>query len=244
MHVNSRVPKPVFRQISNAIRRDIQTGALSPGDAIPSEREYAKKLGVSRMTVRSAINELVREGWLLRHPGRSTVVSPVKLTKSATGFMSFSEDMRSRGMKASSRVLHCREEVADATIAAQLGLSAGAQVIFIKRVRLANGEPMALERAYLPQARFADIVKHDLTRQSLYEVMEREFACRPTHADETIEAVRLDVSDARLLGVPKGSPALLACRITRDECGEIIEAVKTLYRGDRYRMVFTRHRQS
>lgn len=107
-----------------------------------------------------------------------------------------------------------------------------------------NGEPMALERAHLPHARFAGIVTHDPARQSLYAVMEREFACQPVHADETIEAVRLNASGARLLGVPKGSPALLACRVTRDERGEIIEAVKTLYRGDRYRMVFTRYRRS
>lgn len=244
MRVNHHDPKPVFRQISDAIRRDIQTGALSAGDAIPSEREYAEKLGVSRMTVRSAINELAQEGLLLRHPGRSTVVSPVKINKSALGFMSFTEDMQSRGMKASSRVLQSREEVADASVAAQLGLSAGARVIFIERVRLANGEPMALERVHLPQIRFGGIAKHDLARQSLYQVMEREFGSRPTHADETIEAVHLNATDARLLGVAKGSPALLACRVTRDERGEIIEAVKTLYRGDRYRMVFTRHRQS
>lgn len=244
MRINHRDSTPVFRQISDAIRQDIQTGALSAGEAIPSEREYAGKLGVSRMTVRSAINELAKEGWLLRSRGRNTIVSPVKINKNALGFMSFTEDMQSRGMQASSKVLRSDEEVADAAVAAQLGLAAGARVVFIERVRLASGAPMALERVHLPHARFGGIVKRDLARQSLYEVMEREFDSRPTRADETIEAIRLNATDARLLGVAKGSPALLACRVTRDERGEIIEAVKTLYRGDRYRMVFARHRQS
>lgn len=242
MRVNHRSPKPVFRQISDAIRHDIETGALGAGVALPSEREYSARLGVSRMTVRSAINELAKEGWLLRRHGRSTIVSSVKINKNALGFMSFTEDMQSRGMKASSKVLQCREEVADAAVAAQLGLPAGSRVIFIERVRLANGEPMALERVHLPQERFTGIVKSDLAKQSLYQVMEREFDSRPARADETIEAVQLDATDARLLGVRRSSPALLACRVTRDERGEIIEAVKTLYRGDRYRMVFVRHR--
>jgi GntR family transcriptional regulator len=115
-------------------------------------------------------------------------------------------------------------------------------VVFVERVRLADGEPMAIERVYLPHDRFGGLLGQDLAQHSLYDLLEREFDCRPSLADESVEAVLLNAGDARLLGVPRNSPALLARRLTRDERGAPIESVHTLYRGDRYRMVFTRKR--
>ena len=242
MRINPRASKPIFKQISDALRHDIAMGVLKHDDALPSERDYAEKLKVSRMTVRAAINELVQEGLLIRQPGRATVVANGKINKNAVGFMSFSEDMKSRGMSASSRLLNCREETADAAVAAQLGLSAGARVILIERVRFANSEPMAIESAYLPHQRFAGLMKYDLTQHSLYDLMEQHFGARPKLADETIEAVQLTTAEAKLLAVRPASPALLARRVTRDTEGKVIEVAKAIYRGDRYRMVFVRQR--
>ncbi len=242
MRINPKDPKPIFKQISDALRHDIGAGVLKPDDAVPSEREYAETLKVSRMTVRAAINELVQEGLLIRKPGRATTVANGKINKNAVGFMSFSEDMKSRGMKASSKLLSCREEVADAAVAAQLGLPTGARVILIERVRFANSEPMAIESAYLPHQRFAGLTDFDLGQHSLYDVMEQQFGARPKLADETIEAVQLSTAEARLLAVRPASPALLARRVTRDTEGKVIEVAKAIYRGDRYRMVFVRQR--
>jgi GntR family transcriptional regulator len=245
MQINPKAPKPIFKQISDAIRRDIASEVLKHDDAVPSERYYAETLGVSRMTVRAAINELVQEGLLVRSPGRATMVARVangKINKNAVRFMSFSEDMKARGMKASSRLLSCKEEVADAAVAAQLGLTTGARVIVIERVRLANNEPMALESAYLPHQRFAGLTQFDLNQHSLYDLMEQKFGARPKLADETIEAVALSNAEAKLLGVRPASPALLARRVTRDTEGKVIEVAKAIYRGDRYRMVFVRER--
>jgi GntR family transcriptional regulator len=156
--------------------------------------------------------------------------------------MSFTEDMRTRGLTATSRVLRCSPETADATVAAQLDLPIGARVVFLERVRLADGEPMAIERVYLPYDRFGGLLGQDLAQRSLYDLLEQEFDCRPSLADETVEAILLNAADARLLGVPRNSPALMARRITRDDRGAAVESVQTLYRGDRYRMVFTRKR--
>lgn len=242
MRINVHDPRPIFKQISDDIRQDITQGALTTGDAIPSEREYAERLKVSRMTVRAAINELVQEGLLLRRPGRATTVANGKINKNAVGFMSFTEDMQSRGMKAASRILNFREETADAAVAAQLGLHTGARVFVIERVRLANDEPMAVESSYLPHGRFVGLAKFDLSKHSLYQLMQQEFHTRPKTADETIEAVQVTTAEAKLLGVRSGSPALLARRVTRDEEGHVIEVAKAIYRGDRYRMVFMRQR--
>lgn len=243
MRINRRNPKPIFGQIGDALREQIEAGALNPGDAIPSERELAERLKVSRMTVRAAIDRLVQDGLLHRQRGRSTVVSGVKINR-GVGFMSFSEDMRARGLTPRSEVRRLTAEVATASIAAQLGLPAGARVIYLERLRYADDEPVALERVYVPYDRFSALLNQEaeLARRSLYEILEEEFDSRPTFADETVEAVTLDPADAKLFAAPRHSPALFAQRVTRDERGEPIETVQTLYRADRYRMSFVRKR--
>jgi GntR family transcriptional regulator len=242
MRVIAGDSRPIFRQISDSLRQQIRGGALRAGDAIPSERAYAEQLQVSRMTVRAAIDELVREGLLVRRPGSATVVAPDPIVKNAEGFLSFTEDMRMRGMRASSHLLSADTEIADAAVLGQLGLRAGARVIIIVRLRLADGDPMAIERVHLPQHRFPDLLSHDIEKHSLYELMSQAYSVRPHTCDETIEAIVLSLEDAAALRVPADSPALLARRVTRDVDGNVIEVVKTIYRGDRYRMVFARRR--
>lgn len=244
MRVNRRAETPIFKQIASQLRQRIQRGGLRFGDVMPGERELAQSLDVSRMTLRAAIDELVDEGLLVRQRGRGTVVSHVRINKQAQvmGFMSFSEEMRARGLEPSSRVLAFKSEIADAGVAAQLDLPLGAQVILLKRVRLANGDPMALERCYVPYERFGRLLQFDLSARSLYEILEREFDTRPTMCQETVEAVALDAPEAHDLSVKRGAPALLVTRVTRDARGALIEAEQTLYRADRYRMVFLRQR--
>jgi GntR family transcriptional regulator len=244
MHVNRRAEMPIFRQIAQQLRTQIESGGLHFGDVIPGERELAESLNVSRMTLRAAIDDLVDEGLLVRQRGRGTVVSNLRINKQAqvAGFMSFSEEMRARGLEPSSRILAFKSEIADAAVAAQLDLPLGAQVILLKRVRMANGEPMALERCYVPFERFSRLLQFDLSARSLYEILEREFDTRPTLCQETVEAIALDAPEARDLGVKRGAPALLVTRVTRDARGALIEAEQTVYRSDRYRMVFLRQR--
>lgn len=244
MRVNRRAGTPIFKQIAEQLRAQIQNGGLHFGDVIPGERELAEALNVSRMTLRAAIDDLVDEGLLVRQRGRGTVVSNLRINKQAqvVGFMSFSEEMRARGLEPSSRILTFKSEIADAAVSAQLDLPLGAQVILLKRVRLANGEPMALERCYVPFEPFRRLLKFDLSARSLYDILEQEFDTRPTLCEETVEAVALDTPEARDLSVKRGDPALLVTRVTRDARGALIEAEQTLYRSDRYRMVFLRQR--
>lgn len=244
LRVNRRSETPIFKQIAAQLRLEIEQGKLHLGDVIPGERELAESLHVSRMTLRAAVDELVDEGLLMRQRGRGTIVAHVRINKQAQviGFMSFTEEMRARGLTPSSRILAFKSEIADAAVSAQLDLPVGAQVILLKRVRLANGEPMALERCYLPHERFSRLLQFDLSARSLYDVLEREFDTRPTRCEETVEAIELDGPEARALGCKRGAPALLVTRVTRDARGILIEAEQTLYRADRYRMVFVRER--
>ncbi len=235
---------PIFKQISAGLRRQIESGNLRQGDVIPSENALSASLKVSRMTVRAALDELAQQGLVTRQQGRGTVVARAPFTRTANviGFMSFSEEMRARGLAPASQVLEFTDKLADSAIAAQLGLSPGAHVIYLERIRLANGEPMALERCHLPYARFSGLIEHDLSRESLYDIMEREYNTRPATCEETVEAMLLDARDAQVLGVKRGTPALRIQRITRDTRGNLIEAEQSTFRSDRYRMVFIRQR--
>lgn len=244
MEISRTNPKPIFSQIVDTIRQQIKLGELMPGDPIPSERELAEQLQVSRMTVRAAMDQLVQEGFLLRERGRKTIVADTRVNRDSS-FTSFSEDMRARGLNPHSEVRQLGSEVAEASIAAQLGLTAGERVIYLERLRFANQEPVAIERVYLPYQRFAGLLnkQEELAHGSLYKIIEDNFDTRPTFANETVEAVLLTSADARLFGLDGCAAALLAQRVTRDERGEPIETVHTLYRADRYRMSFVRKRK-
>ena len=241
MPVRQRDHTPIFVRIGDTIRAQIEQGDLQVGDVLPSERDYAARLQVSRMTVRAALERLVNEGLLVRRHGHGTIVASAKITR-PLGFVSFSQDIRRRGGRPGSQVVRCMAEVADSAVAAQLDLPVGARVILLERVRMADGEPLAVERAHLPFDRFPGLLHVDWASESLYTVLERDFGCCPAVADETVEAVLVNAADARLLAVPRHSPALYARRITRDDRGTPIESTDSLYRGDRYRMVLTRHR--
>lgn len=244
LHLSRHASEPIFKQIAEHLRAQIASGQMRYGEVIPPERELSESLKVSRMTLRAAIDELAREGLLVRQRRRGTVVSSMRVRRSATieGFMSFSEEMRLRGLTPSSRVLAFRDQIADSSIAAQLGLPIGAHVIDLTRVRLANGEPMAVERCHLPYDRFGRIMRFDLAAESLYDILAREFGTRPSACEETIEAIKLESADAEALGVAASDPALMVRRVTRDERGSVIEVERTIFRADRYRMVFYRHR--
>ena len=232
-------------QISDALRRRIESGELPAQSAIPSERELAQELGVSRMTVRAAIDELVDEGLLIRRHGRKTIVadeSRADKINRAAGFSSFSEEMRLRGWQPRSQVCQATTILADVAIAAQLNVPIGARVILIERLRFADDEPLAHEFVHLAHGRFPGLLALDLANSSLYDQLESKFGVRPVYAEESVEAVLMSPQEAALFGLEPGAPALLTRRITRDEDENIIEAATTLYRGDRYRMVLARRR--
>ncbi|MFO7633112.1 MAG: GntR family transcriptional regulator [Caldilinea sp.] len=228
-------------QIADQLRKRIETGDLKADSTLPPERVLAESLGVSRMTVRVAIDQLADEGLLVRRPNRRTLVAGDKISRSAS-FMSFSEEMRTRGWRPHSVIRQVTATVADVSVAAQLNLEVGAKVIYLERLRFADDEPLALERVYLPYVRFASLLGRDLTSQSLYAVMEEELGVRPSISEESVEAVLLSTEEAGIFGIAGGVPALLTRRITRDDKGQVIEAATSLYRGDRYRMALVRRR--
>ena len=207
--------------------------ALPAGAALPSERDLAERYGVARMTVRTEIDRLVTEGHVYRIHGRGTFVAEPRVTQ-ATTLTSFSEDMRERGLNPGSRVLAADVVVPSAELAAQLELPTGAKAVRIHRVRTADGEPMAVEEAFLPAARFDGLEKALLEDGSLFELLRSNWGVDLAVAEQRVVAVAADELKASLLRVEAGAPCLLFRTKVRDDDDRPVYVASSLFRGDRY----------
>ena len=210
--------------------------SLNVGDSIPSERQLAGDLGVSRLTVRAALDELVREGYLLRRRGAGTFVAEPKVAK-GMGISSFSEDMRERGLTPASRTLELQVVPAGARLGRILHVSPAEPVIVAKRLRLADGEPMAIELLHVRESLLPGLSAVDLEEDSFYDLLARRYGIEIVGGEQTVEPTVTDEEESDTLGVPLHSPALLFERVTRSPSGEIVEFTVSIYRGDRYRIV-------
>jgi GntR family transcriptional regulator len=207
--------------------------SLEPDEMVPSERALAERYDVARMTVRQGLDRLESKGLIYRVQGRGTFVAKPKITQSEA-LTSFTEDMRARGMEPGSTVLSQEIAAAHEIPARELGIDPGTPVVVIERIRTADGEPIAYERAYLPAERFAGLEDADLTDGSMYELLQKRWGVRLHDARQRVSAVTVDDAEAELLHIRAGGPAFLFQRTTHDSTGAVVEYVRSLYRGDRY----------
>jgi GntR family transcriptional regulator len=209
---------------------------LGVGDAIPSERQLGIDLGVSRLTVRAALDGLVREGYLVRRRGAGTFVAEPKVAK-GIDINSFSDDMRERGMVPASRTLDLRVIPAGARMGRILHVSPSESVVAVKRLRLADGEPMAIELLHVRQSLVPGMTATDLEQNSFYDLLASRYDLSIIGGSQTIEPTVTNEEESDALGVPLHSPALLFERVTRSSSGDVVEFTSSTYRGDRYRLV-------
>ena len=209
---------------------------LEVGEAIPSERQLSADLGVSRLTVRAALDDLAREGYLVRRRGAGTFVSEPKITQELT-MTSFTDDMRRRGMRPSSRTLELRVSPAGARLGRLLRVSPSEPVVIATRLRLADGESMAMETVHIRESRVPGLTARDLEQRSFYELLEERYGIEIVGGEQTIEPTVTDEDESEALGVPLHSPAFRFERLTHSAEGEIAEFVESVYRGDRYKLV-------
>jgi GntR family transcriptional regulator len=206
-----------------------------PGTGLASERELAQQLGVSRPTVRAALDDLTRDGFLVRQRGRGTFTGPHKVTQElAAGMASPPAD----GDWTSS-VVSFAVSPASPPIAARLELSPGDPVLRVTRVRLVDGEPIAIERLELPATVVPGLQASDMESGNFYHLLRDRFGIRVAEAVQSIEPSFTNPEQAELLDVPVYSPLLQIERTTRDSTGRIIEVTRSVYRGDRYRITST-----
>jgi len=206
------------------------------GQAIPAERQLATELGVSRLTLRAALDELVRDGYLERRHGSGTYVTEPKITQPLT-LTSFSDDMRRRGMTPGSRTLELTTTPAGARLAHRLDVSPEARLVRVKRLRLADSKPMAMEVLHVPEMLVPGLTRSDFEDHSFYELLRERYGITIVAGTQSIEPTVTNEEESEVLGVPLHTPAFLFERTTVSESGRTVEFVRSIYRGDRYRLV-------
>jgi GntR family transcriptional regulator len=230
-------PVPLYHQLKTALLRDIEAGRWRPGDRIPTEDALIERFGVSKITVRQALRDLVQLGYIRREQGRGTFVQGPPLEEGPRELKSFTSEMRSHGFLATSRVLEQTVVPAPGDVAEHLQIGESTRVFRLRRLRLADGEPMGMQTAFIPAGLVPGIERLAFTDASLYEILGSRYALFPVSARETHRAVAVAEDVALLLRAAPGSPALAAERLTLLADGKPMEFVQSIMRGDRYKIV-------
>lgn len=229
--------RSLYLQLADFLIDQIETGNLTPGDQLPTEREISKGIKVNRLTVRRAYQVLERKGLLSRIQGAGTFIAPPIIERQAAKLLSFKKGMEERGYSPGADVIQFKQVVASDSILNDLELNRGAFVYSIHRLRYLNMSPVLLERLFIPVQRFKHFSLHDLSQRGLYEIMKTEYGVRVIMARQSLEPVIATEYEARLLGIETGAPLMLEIRKALDEDGVPVEIGKDLYRGDRFRFI-------
>jgi len=228
-------PVPRYHQLKEILQQRIRSGEFQPDDQFPTEERLCQEYELSRGTVRRAINILADEGWLRREQGRGTFVTPPSLAPVFFRLADFAEDMKSRGLEPSTRVLRLRVVPASEEIAARLQIAPGEDVIESARLRLADGRPMAYEVRYLAHHLCPGLLDEDLAHESVHSLLIDKYNIPLLRACHTVEARALSEEEAHLLEVEPGSAGFFIDRVTYTTGDRPVTWYRTLYRGDEYR---------
>ena len=226
--------QPQYRQIEQALRERIST--LRPGERLPSDAELCAEFGVSRMTARNAMHRLAEDGLIAREPGRGSFVAEPPAHRRANRLMTFTQEMLRAGRVPSSRVLTRVIRPSTSAEAASLGIPARQPVVHLRRLRQADGEPIALESTVLIGACASAVMTADLAGGSLHETLGRAGIVL-RRGTGTISAAAATAADARLLGIRTGDPLLVERRVIVDGHGRRVESTESRYSADRYGLV-------
>jgi GntR family transcriptional regulator len=227
--------KPLYQIVVEDILNQVNSGQLGANQRIPSENELCQINSVGRNTIRRAISELVNDGVLRTVPGVGTFVVDSRLDKTAEYLFGFSQEMGFLGKKVTSKVLEAAIIPADPFLSRRLQIQLGAEVVFLNRVRLMDGEPTAIERSYIPHVLCPEILEYDFSVNSLYETLSTVYDKRPDHAEQVIEASLATPEVSELLGLAPPAVVFVFRRETRMASGSVVEYVDSELRADRFR---------
>lgn len=227
-------PVPRYHQLKEILRERIRSGEWKPGDLIPSERELSETYRISRMTARQAITDLVNEGVFYREQGRGTFVTRNKITQQLLRLTGFTEDISARGQHPSTKVLSAEMSPADEFTAERLRIAPGTLIFCLQRLRLADGEPLAIEFSQLNFKGCERLLEEDLEQQSLYRLLESKYGLPLMEAEQELEAGLAGNEEAALLKISPGSSVLFTRRTTYTDRNQPIEYAKSVYCGNKY----------
>jgi len=225
----------LYYQIEAFLRRRIEAGEFAPGEQLPTEDELMEYFGVSRVTVRRALADLSDQGLLVRRAGKGTFVIGPKVNQGLNVLISFTEQIRTIGKTPSSRLLILDIRSASSEVQKALDLPVGSEVILMKRLRLADGEPIALEWIYLPYPLCAPVMAQDWTTLSAVAFLEQHFGCPMGFSDFVLEAKSANSEEAEMLGLSRGAPVLFVVNTDFMSNGQRACYGRSTYRADQYR---------
>jgi GntR family transcriptional regulator len=228
---------PLYAQVEATLATDIGEGRLMPGSQLAPEASLSERFGVSRPTVRQAIQRLIQRGMVEIRRGKGTFVAAPKLTQPLTALTSFVEDMLAAGRSPTARVVDKKVVLATAVVARQLDLREGDQVVRIRRVRLADGAPVSFDETYLPRAIGLKVMQDNLEAEPIFALLEGKYGILLVEAEYALEALAAKGTIARAIGVRPGSPLLLIERTSYAAKQRPVDYEKLYYRGDQIRFV-------
>jgi GntR family transcriptional regulator len=223
-----RSPKPLYRQLKDRLLRELEVGARQPHSQLPSEREWVKKLGVSRITVRQALMELVQQGHLYTVPGKGFFVGERKKAHELNAFLSFTAASESRGEIPSSKILEAKIVPASTAIAHDLGIGPGAEVVRLKRLRLTSDVPVMVQESLLPHARCPGLLDRDLTTLSLFATLQDNYHLNLVRAETTISARLADKTEKKALGLEDPGVVLVVDQLSFASDGLPVERTTSI----------------
>lgn len=231
--------QPLYDQIESNLSELIITGRLQTGQNLPSEYELAETYGVSRLTLRKALDELVRKNWLVRKRGIGTFVSNPRVVSIAPVKMSFTEEMHAIGRRPGSRLINLEVRPADARVADRLLIEEGDPVVVLTRVRMADDAPILLETSYLSTQRFPNLQDEpSLANGSLYALLAERYGELVVNMDQTLKPVLLSEAEAGYLDALPGSPAIASDIVAFNDEGEPVEYSWSVTSGDKCEFYF------
>lgn len=235
-------PVPLYYQLAEQLREQIDAGISPPGTQLPAERELSEQAGISRMTARQAIAYLVRAGVVEVRQGVGTFVATPKHTYDAVHLLGFTAEIMRQGGSTSSRVLEQVTVAPPLRVAQGLSLSAGETVTKLVRLRFAGDIPLLQETIFIPTALCPELVHADLQNHSLYALLDERYGLRLERAQQILEATVANDFEAELFGLEPGAAMILLEGITVAQQEQPVEYFKAVYRGDRVRFEFESHR--
>ena len=224
---------PLYVQLMEELETSIRNGVYKPGDKIMTEAEMAREYGVSLITVRQAVGSLMEKGLVVRKQGKGTFVTKPKYSRNMKKLQSFTEMCEQMGVKPGARVLENRLIAADKKVADRLGIEPGSNVVYISRLRLADGEPVQVEKSYFP-LKYAFLLEEDLNDGSMFECLKEKAGAKVASSEKMIELCRATAEEAALMDVKKGDYLLFVKSTAYDENGEPMYAGIQLINGDRF----------
>lgn len=228
---------PLYHQIQQRLLEQIQSGAFKPSEPLPSIQKLASQMGVSQMTVRQAVKSLCELGVIYSRQGKGTFVSRVKLERDFRQVLSFSEETRARGATPHSRLISFRIQMPNRETREALALGHNEKIFRLRRIRYADSVPMGIECSCLPVNLCPDLLETFDPESSLYQKLAEQYRIQLVETKEVVEVGKVSDEDAQFLEIAPQSPVFVFTRLSFVESGRPVEYVRSIYRGDRYKIV-------